>query len=179
MTEGISRRALAAYAAGTAAGVALLGGVAEAAASTSDWLATIKAQHQEIDRRLGMVRSATSPAARRAAFKAFANYLSAHSLAEETSVYPAIAITGSTPDAQQLYHEQDDAEILVARIDNKLAKGQDAEVSALLDQLATALHAHVAEEETRKFPALRQSADAAMNAKITADFKATFARAVA
>lgn len=180
MDQALTRRNLGVLAAGVAAAASIgSSGEAEAAMVATDWLAQIKHQHREIDRRLMMVKNASNHAARVAAFKAFATYLSAHSMAEENSVYPAIAITGSEASAKQLYHEQDDAEILVGRIDNALAMGQDDQVPAMLDTLATALHAHVAEEEGQVFPALQAAADARMNAKLSMDFSMAFNRAVA
>jgi hypothetical protein len=142
-----------------------------------DWLDTIKAQHRELDRLLGSVQSAGSHAERVAAFKRFSIYLSAHSLAEETTVYPALAITGSQGESKQLYGEQNDAKVLVARIDDALTMGQDADATAMLQTLAQALHAHVAEDENQDFPPLKARENAMMNAKLTADFNKAFMRA--
>ncbi|WP_420384401.1 hemerythrin domain-containing protein [Novosphingobium sp.] len=179
MIQDMTRRNLGKLAAGAAvAGSIALTASAQAAPMGDDWFEMIKMQHREIDRRLMAVKSADTHPGRVAAFKAFATYLSAHSLAEEVSVYPAIAIMGAEPDAKQLYHEQDDAEILVGRIDNALAMHQDERVGPMLDTLAAALHAHVAEEEGTKFPALKSATNPMMNAKLTQDFHATFARAV-
>jgi len=144
-----------------------------------DWLATIKAQHKELDRLLAAVKSASTHESRVAAFKKFATYLTAHSIAEETTVYPALAITGSESASKQLYTEQDDAKVLVARIDDALSTGHDADVPALLDTLGNALHAHVAEEENQDFPPLKAKEDAATNARLTLQFKQTFRRASA
>ena len=180
MDQDITRRNLGKLAAGVAAiGAMGLHAQAQAAPMGEDWLDMIIMQHKEIDRRLMALKSATTHAARMMAFKAFATYLTAHSVAEEVSVYPAIAITGAEVDAKQLYHEQDDAEILVGRIEHALTMGHDDQIAPMLETLGTALHAHVAEEEGTKFPALKSAAGPMMNAKLTADFHATFARAVA
>lgn len=111
-----------------------------------DWFATIKAQHQELDRLLAAVKSAGSHPVRVAASK-------------------------------QLYGEQDEAKVLVARIGDAISMNQDAEVPAMLDKLATALHAHVAEEENQDFPGLKAKEDAKMKAKLTADYHSAFQRA--
>jgi hemerythrin superfamily protein len=180
MDQVLTRRNLGKLAAVAAAATSIgLSGVAKAAeAMGDDWFATIKMQHREIDRRLMAVKNASTHMARVAAFKSFAIYLTAHSVAEETSVYPAIAIKESDAAAKQLYHEQDDAEILVGRIENALAMDEDAQIGPMLDQLAMALHAHVDEEETQKFPALQSAADARLNARISTQFNATFNRAM-
>jgi hemerythrin superfamily protein len=179
MDENLSRRTLGLTALGMVSMASV--GVARFVHATEmgggDWLATIKAQHQELDRLLTAVQSAGSHTARVAAFKKFSIYLSAHSLAEELTVYPALAITGAASTSKQLYGEQDDAKVLVARIENALAANHDADVPTLLDALGNALHAHVAEEENQDFPALKAKEDATTNAKLTSDFKTTFQRA--
>jgi hypothetical protein len=174
----LSRREFGLAAAGVVAmGSTAMSGFADAADSGGDWLDLIKAQHQELDHLLAAVKSAGSHEARVAAFKRFAVYLSAHSLAEEVTVYPALAITGSESASKQLYGEQDDAKVLVARVDNALATGRDADVPAMLDTLGTALHAHVEVEENQDFPPLKAKEDVATNARLTTEFKATFRRA--
>jgi len=178
MDSNFTRRDLGLIAAGVisigSTGIAKTAAAAEAA---EDWLATIKAQHQELDRLLGAVKSAGSHPARVAAFKKFSIYLSAHCMAEETTVYPALAITGNEAAAKQLYGEQDEAKVLVARIGDALSMNHDGDLPAMLDKLATALHAHVAEEENQDFPGLQAKADAKMNAKLTADYHGAFQRA--
>jgi len=179
MGQSLTRRNLGFVAAGSiAVGPIAAAAIANAADMSGDWFEVIKAQHQELDRLLGAVKAAGGHAARVSAFKTFSIYLSAHSMAEEVTVYPALAITGSEQESKQLYGEQDDAKVLVARIGDALAMHRDAEVSAMLDTLANALHAHVAEEENTDFPALMAKEDAMMNAKLTMDFKAAFQRAV-
>lgn len=182
MDQMITRRNLGLVAVGVfSMGAAALSDAADPAedASGGDWLAIIKAQHKELDRLLSVVKSASTHESRVAAFKKFAVYLTAHSIAEETSVYPALAITGSEAASKQLYTEQDDAKVLVARIGDALSTGHDADVPALLDTLGNALHAHVAEEENQDFPPLKAKEDAAMNARLTEEFKQTFHRASA
>ena len=178
MDEKLTRRDLGLVAAGVISmGSAGFAQNAFALESVGDWLATIKAQHQELDRLLAAVKSSGSHPEQVAAFKKFSIYLAAHSMAEEVSVYPALAITGSEAASKQLYGEQDDAKVLVARINDALSMNHDAEVSAMLDKLGNALHAHVAEEENQDFPALKAKESATMNAKLTSEFKMAFQRA--
>jgi len=176
----LSRRDFGLAAAGVVAmGATAMPGFAGAADAGGDWLDIIKAQHQELDRLLAAVKSAGSHEARVAAFKRFSVYLFAHCLAEEVTVYPALAITGSESASKQLYGEQDGAKVLVARVADALAAGHDSDLPAMLDTLGTALHAHVAEEENRDFPPLKAKEDAATNTRLTSEFKATFRRASA
>jgi hemerythrin superfamily protein len=185
MDQMISRRDLGLVAVGIlSAGSVGFAETATAAAAMGadtggDWLATIKAQHAELDHLLAAVKAAGSGAARTAAFKKFSIYLSAHSMAEETTVYPALAITGSEAESKQLYGEQDAAKVLVARIDDALSSGDDAEVPAMLETLGNALHAHVAEEENQYFPPLKARENATMNLKLSAEFNQAFRRASA
>jgi hypothetical protein len=178
MDPKITRRDLGLVAAGVLSiGSAGFVEIAAAAASDGDWLDTIKAQHEELDRLLAAVKSAGSHPEQVAAFKKFSIYLAAHSLAEEVTVYPALAITGSEAASKQLYGEQDDAKVLVARIDDALSMNHAAEVPAMLDKLGNALHAHVAEEENQDFPTLKAKESSTMNAKLTSEFKMAFHRA--
>jgi hypothetical protein len=177
MDQTLTRRNLGIVAGAAAVGMAGAASMAEPVETGEDWFATIKAQHKELDRLLAAVVAAGSHTARVAAFKTFSIYLSAHSLAEEVSVYPALAITGSDAASKQLYNEQDDAKVLVARIDDALAMRHDDDASAMLEKLGAALHAHVAEEENEDFPGLKSKESPAMNAKLTADFKMAFRRA--
>jgi hemerythrin superfamily protein len=185
MDQMISRRdlglaAVSVLAAGSVGFAATAAASATTGAETGgDWLATIKAQHAELDRLLAAVKAAGSREARIAAFKKFSIYLSAHSMAEETTVYPALAITGSEAASKQLYSEQDAAKVLVARIDDALSSGDGSDVPAMLDTLGNALHAHVAEEENEFFPPLKAREDATMNAKLSSEFSQAFRRASA
>jgi hemerythrin superfamily protein len=185
MDQMISRRDLGLVAVSILATASVGFGETAAASATmgadtgGDWLATIKAQHAELDDLLAAVKAAGSRQARIAAFKKFSIYLSAHSMAEETTVYPALAITGSEADSKQLYGEQDAAKVLVARIDNALSSGAGADVPAMLETLGNALHAHVAEEENQFFPPLKAREDATMNAKLSSEFNQAFRRASA
>jgi len=180
MDSNFTRRDLGLIAAGVLSiGSTGLAASAVAAEAAGDWFETIKAQHQELDRLLGAVKSAGSHPVRVAAFKKFSIYLSAHCMAEETTVYPALAITGNEAASKQLYGEQDEAKVLVARIGDALSMNQDADVPVMLDKLATALHAHVAEEENQDFPGLKAKEDAKMNAKLTANYHSAFQRASA
>jgi hemerythrin superfamily protein len=148
------------------------------ALTTGNWLAQIKAQHVEIKRLLDAVKAAPAPQ-RSTQFKRFATLLTGHSIAEEVAIYPGIAIEGDQSGAMSLYDEQQMAKITVARIDDAITAGHDAEAMQLLGQLESALMAHVAEEENQRFPALLEKTPTAMNNKMTADFRQQFSRYMA
>lgn len=187
MDEAFSRRDLALLGAGVAAAASLPStalaqarGTGPSGLTRGDWFAQVRAQHQAISAGFQMVRNARGPAAMKAAFKRLSTLLAAHSIAEEVALYPGPAVTGQGDQAEmrQLYEEQQMAKVMTARIDAALAMGQRDQAMTLLGQLEQALMAHVREEETQFFPALQRSAGAAMNDKMTRDFRMVFSQAM-
>jgi hemerythrin superfamily protein len=179
-SEVVSRRALGLVAMTTAAAAAVGPALAQTPAigplTEGNWFDEIKAQHREIARLFQAAMSASDVPARRREVKRLATLLTGHSIAEEVAVYPGIYIDGDEQGALELYREQQMAKIMLARIDDALAMNHPDEASDLLGKLQSAVQAHVQEEEQQRFPALMQKADAAMNDKMTRDFKMQFTR---
>jgi len=188
MDEAFSRRDLALLGAGVAVAAALPStalaqarGTGPSGLTRGDWFAQVRAQHQAINAGFQMVRGARGEAAMKAAFKRLSMLLAAHSIAEEVALYPGPAVSGQGDqnEMRHLYDEQQMAKVMTARIDAALATGQRDQAMTLLGQLEQALAAHVREEEEQFYPALQQSASAAMNEKMTRDFRLRFTQAMA
>ena len=185
--QGISRRALgglgvsAALATASVASAQMgdgrMGGMRREL-TEGDWMRQVKAQHEAINRGFARVREARGPE-KMEAFKRLSNLLAAHSIAEETSLYPAIAIQGDRDQSREAYREQQEAKVLTATIDNAMFVGDMETARRTLDTLQAAVTEHVNHEENRWYPALMRKADARMNAKLTDDFRREFSQAIA
>lgn len=179
----LTRRTLGLAAAGASA-LGAVGGLAGARAQEmsgpggGDWFEMIRRHHQEIARRLEAFQAAQDHEAQMAAFQAFSAINAAHSIAEEISVYPALQMNGAQDPSWHLYHEQDEAKVLSARINTALAMHRGDEAQSLAAQLKTALLHHVAEEENQIFPRLRSMADGQINALLTRTYAMEFHRAM-
>lgn len=143
-----------------------------------NWMEQVQAQHRAIDAGFQRTKAARGPR-KTAEFKALAGLLAAHSIAEETSLYPGIDMKVGDPQFEKASHDQQIAKVMVAKIDNAMAMGDMRTANATLLELEAAIKAHVAEEEGQYYPALLRAADARMNAKMTDDFRMTFTKAIA
>lgn len=86
-----------------------------------------------------------------------ADLLTVHNSTEENLVYPAIRDIAARPnDAATLYHQQDEAKVLVFELD-QLSKS-DPRWGSRFETLRSAVLAHVAQEENIDFPRLRTAA---------------------
>jgi len=93
---------------------------AESIATPGDWLSQIAKHHRGIESQFEDLKIATSPDARRAALKKLALLLTAHSIAEEVAVYPAMAANHEVGHAELAYQEQSAAKMemgLLERLD--------------------------------------------------------------
>ena len=120
----------------------------------SDVLSLLEAEHRAA---LGLIDRilATSDAEQRGhLLRQLANALTIHNANEENIVYPAIRDAAHKADAaMMLYHQQDEAKVLIAQL--SLAPKGDAAFTDGVQKLQTALKAHIHQEETVDFPAVR------------------------
>lgn len=102
--------------------------------------------------------------------------LTIHNATEENLVYPAIHEIALRPvHAGQLYHQQDDAKIIVWKLERFVE--QDAEFRQLATKLRDAVLAHAKHEEETEFPKLREAADPEQMAALASavrEFRASF-----
>jgi hemerythrin superfamily protein len=140
----------------------------------SGWLALVLDQHEQIEAAFSAVRSATSPTARRAAQKKLAVLLTGHSNAEESVLYPAMALSDQKTHSGEAYTEQSAAKVQTAALDDLEPMSQD--YLDKLEHLRAAVAHHVYEEEKTWFPQLRQIADASLQTRLTNRYSEEFTR---
>lgn len=176
MDMSFSRRTLGFGAVGLATLAAMQASVAEAEAAGGTWFDMVKAHHAMIagtfDR---ILATSNDQAAERARLQMRLGYLlTAHSVAEENVLYPALARMGMVQASDQLYIEQ--AHAKVGNSDLEVSPMGD---TAWLDKVSTlkaaVLHHAKDEEEADWFPRLMSAAGPAVNARLTADYARQFA----
>ena len=174
----LSRRTLGAAAMAGTALTAMREAVAQTDAGGGDWMAMVQAHHLMIDATFKdlLATRDNQGAQRRALHLRLAYILTAHSVAEENVLYPALAMHGLKPGSDKLYHDQSQAKVLNAELDMAADKGNAAWLEKVRTlQAAITQHAKQ-DEEGDLYPKLRQAADAAENAKLTAAYRREFAR---
>ena len=172
----LSRRTLGMGAAGLAAITAMRSAVVSAEMSGGNWLDMVKSHHTLIAHNLDQIlaTSDSQVAERTALLKHLGYLLTAHSVAEENVLYPAIARMGMTSASDQLYIEQSHAKVVNA--DLGMSPKDSSEWLAKVRELkAGVLHHAKDEEEGDIFPKLMRAAGPAENAKLTKAYAHQFA----
>ncbi len=175
MITNLSRRTLGISAVGLAAFAAMQASVVEAQAMGGTWFDMVKTHHGMIAETLDRIlATADSQATRRANLQKHLGYLlTAHSVAEENVLYPALARLGMTSASDQLYIEQ--AHAKVGNADLEISPKGDSAWLAKVAALKTAILHHAKdEEEVDLFPKLMAAASPEMNAMLTADYARQF-----
>lgn len=146
---------------------------AEAIARPGDWLSQILGHHREIEAQFERLRTA-APGERPAEQKQLALLLTAHSIAEEAAVYPALAADHQVGHAELAYQEQSAAKMelgLLERLDPASEDYRDK-----LEHIRGAVLHHIYSEEGTWYPKLAQSASAADQERVTARYAEEYAR---
>jgi hemerythrin superfamily protein len=168
-----TRRSLLVGAAASAALFPFRNAIAQTEAAGGDWLAMVKSHHALIAKSFDDLLAGPT----KAGLKKLAYQLTAHSVAEENVLYPALALGGMASDADKLYLDQAHAKVGNAEIDMDAMHGADK--SALVEKIRTlqaAVLKHAKEdEEGNLFPKLQQKLDAKQNATLTAEYKQQYA----
>jgi Hemerythrin HHE cation binding domain len=142
---------------------------ARAAAVAGSWLGMALDQHLEIEAGFAAVRSAASATTRRTAEKALAAQLTAHSLAEEVVLYPALALNGEKAHAEAAYVEQSATKVQLAALETLDPMSQD--YLDKLEHIRGAVAHHVYEEESNWFIEIVDKLPAAEHARLTKRFE--------
>jgi iron-sulfur cluster repair protein YtfE (RIC family) len=143
-------------------------------ARPGDWLAEVLHQHREIDLLFSAALSANGEQQRTAALKKLGQHLTAHSMAEEVVLYPAIANSGDRGDAAMAYEEQSAAKVEMAALESIDPGSVDwhDKLTAIRDAVAH----HVYHEEATWYPRLHQATAASDTARLTARFAEEYGR---
>jgi hemerythrin superfamily protein len=147
---------------------------ATAAAEPGDWLSQILDHHRGLEQAFAMVKSASDPASRTAAFKQLALRLNGHSLAEETVIYPALAEDGEKAHAAAGYEEQSMVKIQMAMLEKLDPMSQD--YIDKLEHIQGAVAHHVYAEEGNWFLDLKEKASASDQAMMTRRYAEEYER---
>jgi hemerythrin superfamily protein len=149
---------------------------AQTAAAGGDWLDMIKVHHAMVAKTFdALLSSSGSLFSRRSRLLLrLSHELSAHSLAEENVIYPALALRGLVSESDKLYLDQSHTKVMTA--DVKLTAPTDeaawmSKVAAL--QAAVLRHAKIDEEQTL-YPRLHDMLDARANALLGAQYMEQF-----
>lgn len=142
-------------------------------AMTGDWLDSTKAHHQMLAEEFDEL-IACSPEDRAVRYKRLAYLLTAHSVAEENAVYPALAMCGLQTESDRLYLDEAHAKVQNAMLDmadDRLGDRWLERAKTLRDDVLK--HAEV-DEEGELYPQLQAALDAGMQAKLTSTYLREF-----
>lgn len=118
-------------------------------ANRAPWLSLVLDHHQKIDVAFASVKSSSDVVSRRAALKNLCALLTAHSVAEEGVIYPALSDNGENGHATMAYTEQAAAKMQLGLLDRMDLMSQDFEDK--LGHLEGAVKHHVYQEEGNWF----------------------------
>ncbi|AOR79434.1 hemerythrin domain-containing protein [Novosphingobium resinovorum] len=147
---------------------------AEATALPGDWLSQILTHHREIEAQFAAVKATNDPASRLAEQKKLGLLLTAHSLAEEAAVYPALAADHQVGHAELAYQEQSAAKMEMGLLERVDPMSQD--YIDKLEHIEGAVAHHVYSEEGTWFTKLAESASSEELALVTARYSEEYAR---
>jgi hemerythrin superfamily protein len=130
----------------------------------NDVVALLESQHRAVEALFGQYSSSSGRNSQ--LVEEVISTLVVHSVAEEQHVYPVVRkkLDNGDAAADRAYHEQAEAEALMARIDD-LAPN-DPELRPSMLRLEAAIRAHVTYEETNLLPRLRAALTRAESADL-------------
>jgi hemerythrin superfamily protein len=138
------------------------------------WLADVLDHHRQIDAAFAAVKTGASASDRRAALKQLGELLTAHSIAEENIIYPALSDQGENGHATMAYTEQAAAKMQLGLLERMDPMSED-----FIDKfghLEGAVKHHVYQEESHWFPELVKAADGADHQQIATRYSEEFNR---
>lgn len=149
---------------------------AQGLAHTCGWLADVLRHHVRIEEAFAAVAAANEPAGRRLAQRALSELLTAHSMAEEAVLYPAMALGDQKAHSVAAYTEQSGAKVNLAALETLDPMSQD--YLDKLEHVRGAVAHHVYEEEDKWFPGLVESGGEALQIRLAARYREEFSHYV-
>lgn len=138
----------------------------------SDAVEILMNDHEVIKGLLSELVDATTPAARKSTLEQLKGILTIHNATEENLVYPAISIVARRRmQAEHLYHETADADLVVFKLDMMLKKADDAKFEDLAGEFRDAVLEHIGHEEKSAFPQLKKQAAPQQMQTLTKDVR--------
>jgi len=147
---------------------------AKSLASPGDWLDQILDHHHQIDSLFDKLETATTAEGRMAAQQELGLLLTGHSIAEEVSVYPAMAGNHQVAHSELAYQEQSAAKMEMGLLEELDPFSED--YNDKLGHIRGAVRHHIYSEEGTWFPDLVETAPADVQAKLSARYKVEFER---
>jgi len=127
---------------------------AENSAAAGDWLSLVLRHHRQIEAAFAAVRAATDSGSRVAAQKRLALLITAHSIAEEAVLYPALVKADEEGHSTKAYAEQSAAKVQMGLLEDLEPMSQ--EYLDKLEHIRGAVAHHVYEEEGNWFLELKR-----------------------
>jgi hypothetical protein len=149
---------------------------AQAAVRPGDWLSLVLEHHVQIEKAFAAVKAAPDLSSRRTAQKWLAVILTGHANAEESVLYPALALMNEKGHAGMGYSEQAAAKMQMAALET-LNPMSPAYLDKL-EHVRGAVAHHMYQEEGTWFLELRSKTPPADVAKLTQRFREEFDRYV-
>ena len=143
-------------------------------AERAPWLASVLDHHRQIDAAFVAVKSGATAAERRAALKQLGLLLTAHAIAEEAVIYPALSDQGEAGHATMAYTEQAAAKMQLGLLERMDTMSQD--FIDKLGHLEGAVKHHAYQEEGHWFPELVDAAGDADHQQIATRYCEEFDR---
>ena len=140
----------------------------------SHWLSMTVEHHRQIEAAFDSVKAAAGAAARRAAQKELALVLTGHSLAEETVLYPAMALSDQKAHSGVAFTEQSAAKVQLAALDDLEPVSQN--YLDKLEHLRAAVAHHIHEEESNWFVKLHDTVSSEKQTQLTQRYQEEFER---
>lgn len=147
---------------------------ATSVAQSGDWLSMVLEHHRAIEAAFDSVKAASSEGVRLMAQKKLALLLTAHSIAEEAVLYPAMAKANEKGHATMAYAEQSAAKLEMGLLEGLAPMSQ--EYLDKLEHIRGAVLHHVYQEEGTWFIQVKESLSADDQVKLTARYREEFER---
>ena len=175
----LSRRNLMASAAVAAAALTpFVDAAAQTAKAGGDWFGMVKAHHILIAKTLDEAVKADKRTytSRDTLLRTLSYQLTAHSVAEENVLYPALATSGMVSESDMLYLDQAHAKVMNAQIEMTIAKNHSGNewVEKVVALRAAVLKHAKEDEEANLFPKLLAKMDTAQNMMLTTAYHREF-----
>jgi|GEM_PF-2799862 len=144
--------------------------------SDGDWLAMVKAHHKLVAKTFEqMLDSGSRTFLKRDAMQHALSYqLTAHSVAEENVLYPALARMGLLTESDRLYLDQGHAKVQNAELALVSEKDESAWFDKVRTLQAAVLKHALQDEEADIYPRLLQKTDKATNVMLATAYKRHF-----
>jgi hemerythrin superfamily protein len=116
--------------------------------------------HEVIKRLLSELTQAAPSEGLKSTLEQLKGALTIHNATEENIVYPALRqVAHKKWEAQRLYHETAEADVLVFQLDTMMKEGNYADFPRVSEKLRDAVLEHIEDEEQKAFPHLQESAE--------------------